>query len=338
MDNFVIIQELLEKDKHLQQDYALAVQLEKADTFRIEANRRAALKIMEEEQDRERARERDYVFAAHLTNLERSGQANQCDFLKEMPFGCFPELAAKHSAKKSKKDNEPLCSICLLPMRITNGQQAGVNSLGAGVQLQPCLHTCCFSCIFQYVSTAVKEKRHRFPLVCPYFKCTTVLTPEDGLVALAMIQDGAQSVYKEFKKRHTLATTDAMGCPNDQCGNVIVLSGARDSRTQRVMCESCNVSFCVSCRVKWHEALTCRQFQKLPLEQRYPDDAEFMKLSKRCRWQRCPSCHAMIDRVDGCNHMTCRCGQQFCYKCSTPYAYSALFHVQRPKCNCTNTY
>jgi hypothetical protein len=33
----------------------------------------------------------------------------------------------------------------------------------------------------------------------------------------------------------------------------------------------------------------------------------------------CPSCHRRIFRFDGCNHMTCRCKHQFCYRCLAPY-------------------
>lgn len=27
----------------------------------------------------------------------------------------------------------------------------------------------------------------------------------------------------------------------------------------------------------------------------------------------------MIERQDGCNYMTCKCGAGFCYKCGTAY-------------------
>lgn len=40
----------------------------------------------------------------------------------------------------------------------------------------------------------------------------------------------------------------------------------------------------------------------------------------------CPSCSAMIERVAGCNHMTCRCGYSFCWLCGarmTPGHFAA---------------
>jgi len=34
----------------------------------------------------------------------------------------------------------------------------------------------------------------------------------------------------------------------------------------------------------------------------------------------CPGCHMLITKNDGCNHMTCRCGQHFCWRCLKPFS------------------
>ena len=31
---------------------------------------------------------------------------------------------------------------------------------------------------------------------------------------------------------------------------------------------------------------------------------------------RCPKCQHIVSRIDGCDHMTCRCGAEFCFQCS----------------------
>lgn len=32
-------------------------------------------------------------------------------------------------------------------------------------------------------------------------------------------------------------------------------------------------------------------------------------------WRECWQCHAIVELKEGCNHMTCRCGAQFCMAC-----------------------
>jgi hypothetical protein len=32
-------------------------------------------------------------------------------------------------------------------------------------------------------------------------------------------------------------------------------------------------------------------------------------------YKRCPSCRAMIEKTEGCNYMTCRCGAHICWRC-----------------------
>jgi len=36
-------------------------------------------------------------------------------------------------------------------------------------------------------------------------------------------------------------------------------------------------------------------------------------------WKPCPSCKEMIEKEDGCDHMQCECGHEFCYQCWRSY-------------------
>jgi len=35
------------------------------------------------------------------------------------------------------------------------------------------------------------------------------------------------------------------------------------------------------------------------------------------KWTRCTKCRYVLERIDGCDHMTCKCGAQFCFKCGS---------------------
>ena len=50
-------------------------------------------------------------------------------------------------------------------------------------------------------------------------------------------------------------------------------------------------------------------------------DAGVVAFAREHGWQRCPGlgCGYLVERTDGCPHMTCRCGRQFCYLCGAAW-------------------
>ncbi|KIO18127.1 hypothetical protein M407DRAFT_84272 [Tulasnella calospora MUT 4182] len=49
-------------------------------------------------------------------------------------------------------------------------------------------------------------------------------------------------------------------------------------------------------------------------------DLALRKLAKKLQWRRCPQCRIVVERNEGCKHMTCRCGHQFCFLYVSGYA------------------
>ncbi|KAN0108496.1 hypothetical protein V8E51_008238 [Hyaloscypha variabilis] len=41
-------------------------------------------------------------------------------------------------------------------------------------------------------------------------------------------------------------------------------------------------------------------------------------MAQEKKWKRC-KCGDMIELTQGCNHMRCRCGREFCYLCGEPW-------------------
>eukprot|EP00882_Tetradesmus_deserticola_P013925 GHRQ01014792.1.p2 GENE.GHRQ01014792.1~~GHRQ01014792.1.p2 ORF type:complete len:168 (+),score=34.79 GHRQ01014792.1:803-1306(+) len=87
------------------------------------------------------------------------------------------------------------------------------------------------------------------------------------------------------------------------------------------------------------QGMTCVQFQALPPELRSVEDAAMLRMAQQQAWKRCPAagCGHVVERSEGCNHMRCRCGVDFCYACGSAYRNSqpSADNVHgTPSCSC----
>ena len=55
----------------------------------------------------------------------------------------------------------------------------------------------------------------------------------------------------------------------------------------------------------------------------------FNEWMARNRVTRCPDCGCVIEKIDGCNHMACRCGAHFCWQCGEAYKSSEIYDHMR---------
>lgn len=81
-------------------------------------------------------------------------------------------------------------------------------------------------------------------------------------------------------------------CPTIDCESQI----ERVKGTRMSTCDSCKVTFCYKCKRKWHGNDPCRA-----------DSIKFeniLDIDKK-RYKRCPNCAAPIEKIEGCNHITC---------------------------------
>jgi hypothetical protein len=114
----------------------------------------------------------------------------------------------------------------------------------------------------------------------------------------------------------------------------------RDNRMVR--CPACLIASCQFCQKPWtrgvadHSGLSCAAYAR-----RYDScssDRSFDSWkTQQCRHvQNCPACAAVIERNDGCNHMTCRCGHQFCWVCGEEWSHQHSYFCRRYRRNNNN--
>ncbi|KAA8542026.1 hypothetical protein F0562_023178 [Nyssa sinensis] len=85
-------------------------------------------------------------------------------------------------------------------------------------------------------------------------------------------------------------------------------------------CPICRRLFCAQCYVPWHSGVECEEFQRLNEDERGREDLMVRELARDKKWMRCPHCRFFIEKTEGCLHLTCRCGFQFCYACGATWS------------------
>lgn len=113
-------------------------------------------------------------------------------------------------------------------------------------------------------------------------------------------------------------------CPSPNCSALVntsqhssIMSNmSSHSDVYRVECQDCHKLVCIRCLVPWHSSMSCTEYQSLLLH------------NNNCR--QCEKCGRMIELTQGCFHVTCWCGHEFCYSCGLEYQQGAQ------SCQCTS--
>ncbi|KIY47101.1 hypothetical protein FISHEDRAFT_46013 [Fistulina hepatica ATCC 64428] len=78
-------------------------------------------------------------------------------------------------------------------------------------------------------------------------------------------------------------------------------------------CPSCLADICCSCHEEAHPGMSCEE------RKMYDDPEEQERLlgswADSTGSKRCGSCNVLIEKMDGCNHVACRCGVHICWIC-----------------------
>ncbi|KAI1129450.1 hypothetical protein F5Y10DRAFT_238273 [Nemania abortiva] len=102
-----------------------------------------------------------------------------------------------------------------------------------------------------------------------------------------------------------LRTPNPVYCSNRACG--VFVPPAQYQGPDTAACRVCGSVTCRICRNAAHAGI-CPQDVGMQ---------QAVSLATRNGWRSCPRCNNMVERRSGCDHMTCRCGGQFCYICGS---------------------
>lgn len=204
-----------------------------------------------------------------------------------------------------------------------------------------CNHMYCRSCLLQHVKTTIEGGSP--DVVCPTDECHEPIDAVQvrQLLELTEDQDRARVIgrlddmfHDRFMARDPLylRCPHILGGDDDSVPSVPCnMWGMRDDVGSRhAECLSCRHRFCGDCGHRDHEE-TCEAFAVVAAAEG-GDQAANDELMRQWRAQShsrpCPGCTMLVERTTGCNHMTCRCGHHYCYRCG------ATMSGSRFECGC----
>ncbi|KAJ9611767.1 hypothetical protein H2200_004951 [Cladophialophora chaetospira] len=168
--------------------------------------------------------------------------------------------------------------------------------------LLPCKHRMCHSCLKRVFNMSVTDPAHMPPRCCT-----------DQHIDLKHVEKLYDDKFKVLwnRKFQEYKTKNRIYCPGRKCGAWIKPHYIKMENGRKVgHCKQCKMKVCAICSQKMHTTREC------PKD---PETKAFIETAKEKGWQRCYSCHVMVELKEGCNHMTCRCTAEFCMVCGSKW-------------------
>ncbi|KAK1490859.1 IBR domain-containing protein [Colletotrichum tamarilloi] len=158
-------------------------------------------------------------------------------------------------------------------------------------------HSYCPDCFERLISTAVQNEQHWPPKCC--------LNPIPTRLYLRKISPDLEKTCKDRAAEWAIPVADRIYCAEPACG-LWVRPEHVDAASRVARCREGHRS-CSMCRGPHHA-----NDADCPLDR---DLALTNALAAEEGWQHCGRCQALVEHREACQHMTCRCGYQFCYVC-----------------------
>ncbi|CAG8427472.1 unnamed protein product [Penicillium salamii] len=160
-----------------------------------------------------------------------------------------------------------------------------------------CGHEYCLDCTREMFLGSIRDEE-LYPPRC----CGNVLPPG---VAMRVLN---YSELREFSHRALEWTAKSrVYCADPTCSTFIPTFAIENDQGT---CPKCHQQTHLPCRSLVHHGMDCPMDESLPL---------VLDIAKAKGWKRCPHCRTMVELLRGCNHMTCRCGREFCYVCTATW-------------------
>ncbi|XP_068648329.1 ATP-dependent RNA helicase DEAH11, chloroplastic-like isoform X2 [Aristolochia californica] len=220
--------------------------------------------------------------------------------LKKRVEDVICEIAHRLTEKPSGLTNpEVACPICLCEVEEC-------------YQLEACGHRFCRLCLVEQCESATRS-REGFPLCCTFTGCKSKIWFADLRALLS--NDKLEDLFRASVGVFVASSSGAYRfCPTPDCPAVYKAVETDSFKVQPppFACGACYVETCRKCHMEYHPYMSCKQYRAIKED---PDLSlnEWRKGKEHVK--SCPTCAYTIEKVEGCNHIECKCGRHICWVC-----------------------
>ncbi|KAF7973906.1 hypothetical protein HWV62_13946 [Athelia sp. TMB] len=244
-----------------------------------------------------------FFMSTDLMNLSRTlGHDNVILNVERLTLSIRGDDAAFDAAQRAVRDalkrlpgERGTCGADMCPVCFTE--------VVSPIRLQ-CGHSWCKACFANYLLASVDNKA--FPLRClgDEAKCSQTVSVTAARNVLSA--DDFDAVADAAFHSYVYARPDEFHyCPTPNCPQ-IYRTAPPDTILQ---CPACLARICPSCHTLAHDGISC-------IDRDIDGDKLFKEWMGGHDVKTCPGCKASIERIAGCNHMTCtRCQTHICWEC-----------------------
>lgn len=213
------------------------------------------------------------------------------------------EVAQLRGGSTERDDNEVSCPICLCDIE-------------DAYQLEGCVHKFCRFCLLEQFDSAIKNQGS-FPLCCAYKNCGSPILVTDLRSLLS-----SEKLEELFRASLGAFVASSGGtykfCPSPDCPCVYQVADP-GTTGEPFVCGSCYAETCTRCHLEYHPYVSCERYREFKED---PDSSLHEWRRGRDNVKNCLICGHTIEKIDGCNHIECRCGKHICWVCLEAFCSS----------------
>ncbi|KEF63741.1 uncharacterized protein A1O9_01719 [Exophiala aquamarina CBS 119918] len=155
-----------------------------------------------------------------------------------------------------------------------------------------CGHAYCRQCLNRLFRTGTVNRGSWPPRCCGAIEVEAIQNHLDEDILIRYV-----TVAEEFGNRNPIY------CANKTCSHYFEQTRVSSTQGKFIQCTECDTRTCTECKQNSVEHIgvnqtDCKEVQDLMTQ-------EDQRLAQSKRWKQCPGCRNLVERIDGCSHMSC---------------------------------